>query len=767
MGETMEELRTLSDAELRDKLIEYGIADGPVTKTTRDLFIRRLNGVMEAGANGSLREEALETRRPSSTRRRSVAVNGVKDSKPKTRQRVSLAPPVQVESKTDDSDDYEAEMPEKKSTSRLVQVKSNRKSLNGKQSPSTVSDVISDDDLRAKLTMFQIPCPVITMSNKPILIKKLNHASAKLRRESKGTSPLRATFKPTQPEADEVQETDEDIPDNSRLPPKPEKKKSSPVLSYSQLHSLTLGNQSSTLNESYLKMNTSIPNNNIINRFVEEQEHYDTGSDSEVESMTRKTNTRKSWGISSVFPSQLFSTTKATGKQAKSFLENLKAKLSIMWQWQFIAVILPLLAVLFFTVLAAFYIKASYNDQYELKDPAVSTRTLVDLDPTHRRIIQDMVSFLEKRVAQQICNQEETKPFTSEVLLHHMKMTESELETIKKCVHDYPYLGIHVENDVWSIPPGRLPLWCTVKTFLWNMLLSSIFVIVSFGVVIVIHFLVTAANRRREREEQEVYSIVEMIIDLLARHHATCLAENRADDAFLVVNHVRDVLIPIKEKMAKLKLWNKAVQFLEENESRVKPDVQHIQGDDLQVWRWLPPSACSPTKLSKLEAMSKEETDGSQAAAPVDRPKLWQGQAFSTDSSGVNSPPPYPLTQCLKVRNMFDAEVEVGDCWPVRIQDAILEKAEGGKILHLAVDRGSREGCVYIKCSRPEEAGKVYRSLHGWWFDGNLVTVKYLRPERYHYRFPDSIHASVPLQPSNDKRLSLPTKYWKSPLEHF
>jgi len=149
-----------------------------------------------------------------------------------------------------------------------------------------------------------------------------------------------------------------------------------------------------------------------------------------------------------------------------------------MWQWQFIAVILPLLAVLFFTVLAAFYIKASYNDQYELKDPAVSTRTLVDLDPTHRRIIQDMVSFLEKRVAQQICNQEETKPFTSEVLLHHMKMTESELETIKKCVHDYPYLGIHVENDVWSIPPGRLPLWCTVKTFLWNMLLSSIFVIV-------------------------------------------------------------------------------------------------------------------------------------------------------------------------------------------------------------------------------------------------------------------------------------------------
>ena len=67
---------------------------------------------------------------------------------------------------------------------------------------------------------------------------------------------------------------------------------------------------------------------------------------------------------------------------------------------------------------------------------------------------------------------------------------------------------------------------------------------------------------------------------------------------------------------------------------------------------------------------------------------------------------------------------EIGDSWPVRIQDAILEKAEGGKVLHLAVDKSSREGCVYIKCSSADEAGKVYKALHGWWFDGNLVTVK-------------------------------------------
>ena len=308
MGETMEELRTLSDAELRDKLIEYGIADGPVTKTTRDLFIRRLSGVMEAGANGSFREEVLETRRASSTRRRSTASNGLKDSKPKTRQRTSIVLTPPADSKTDDSDDNEAEIPEKKPSSKLPQLKSNRKSLNGKLALSNASDIISDDDLRAKLATFHIPCPIITPSNKSILIKKLNHASAKLRRESKGSSPIKATFRQSEPEADGEQETDEDTPDNTSFPAQMEKERSNPVLSYSQLHSLTLGHRNKP-SESYLKMNPSIPNNNIINRFVEEQEHYDTGSDSEVENIMRKTSMKKSWRFPSLYPNQLFSTT--------------------------------------------------------------------------------------------------------------------------------------------------------------------------------------------------------------------------------------------------------------------------------------------------------------------------------------------------------------------------------------------------------------------------------------------------------------------------
>lgn len=72
------------------------------------------------------------------------------------------------------------------------------------------------------------------------------------------------------------------------------------------------------------------------------------------------------------------------------------------------------------------------------------------------------------------------------------------------------------------------------------------------------------------------------------------------------------------------------------------------------------------------------------------------------------------------LRHFFLAQLrEFGDEWPVRVQDAILEKCaeEGVVALHISVDSASREGCVYLKCASQEDAGHAYRALHGWWFD--------------------------------------------------
>lgn len=38
---------------------------------------------------------------------------------------------------------------------------------------------------------------------------------------------------------------------------------------------------------------------------------------------------------------------------------------------------------------------------------------------------------------------------------------------------------------------------------------------------------------------------------------------------------------------------------------------------------------------------------------------------------------------------------------------------------------------------------------------GKLVTVKFLRLERYHQRFPDAVTTTIPLRPSNNEKRSL------------
>ena len=104
---------------------------------------------------------------------------------------------------------------------------------------------------------------------------------------------------------------------------------------------------------------------------------------------------------------------------------------------------------------------------------------------------------------------------------------------------------------------------------------------------------------------------------------------------------------------------------------------------------------------------------------------------------------------------MFDLEAFVEDeLLPKRIHNDILEKCMatcGGKanttILHIACDKKSKEGCVYVKCASNEAAGLVYQSLNGIWYAGRLLNVKFLRSDRYIERFPDSVVFNQPIKP--------------------
>uniref|UniRef100_A0A8C5QIL7 LEM domain-containing protein 2 n=1 Tax=Leptobrachium leishanense TaxID=445787 RepID=A0A8C5QIL7_9ANUR len=231
---------------------------------------------------------------------------------------------------------------------------------------------------------------------------------------------------------------------------------------------------------------------------------------------------------------------------------------------------------------------------------------------------------------------------------------------------------------------------------------------------------------KEDEKTRLMYEMVIKIIDVLKSHKEAC-SENKELEPLIGVPHLRDMLIPPSDRKKMTKIWDLAVDFLFVNEPRLHSETKKVAGEDVLVIKWNPPTPCE--KVSAVPS------------------KVWQGQAFHLDR---RNSPPNSLTPCLKIRNMFDPVVEIGDHWHLAIQEAILEKCSDNEgIVHIAVDKNSREGCVYVKCLSPEFAGKAFKALHGSWFDGKLVTVKYLRLDRYHHRFPQALSCNTPLKPSN------------------
>ncbi|XP_044136425.1 inner nuclear membrane protein Man1 [Bufo gargarizans] len=267
-----------------------------------------------------------------------------------------------------------------------------------------------------------------------------------------------------------------------------------------------------------------------------------------------------------------------------------------------------------------------------------------------------------------------------------------------------------------------------IVTVAYRLSLLLLGVAVVFGVLQYMRY----RWKKEEEETKQMYDLVVKIIDVLKSHNEAC-QENKELEPYRPIPHVRDSLIPPSDRKKMKKVWERAVEFLAANESRVRTEGKKIGGANFLVWKWTQPSTCE--KPSVIPS------------------KVWQGQAFHLDK---RNSPPNSLTPCLKIRNMFDPVVEIGDHWHLAIQEAILEKCSDNEgIVHIAVDKNSREGCVYVKCLSPDYAGKAFKSLHGSWFDGKLVTVKYLRLDRYHHRFPQALTCNTPLKPLNKQMNSL------------
>ncbi|XP_065058607.1 inner nuclear membrane protein Man1-like [Rhopilema esculentum] len=293
------------------------------------------------------------------------------------------------------------------------------------------------------------------------------------------------------------------------------------------------------------------------------------------------------------------------------------------------------------------------------------------------------------------------------------------------------------------------PLICRLKQASQMLTKYILGIVLGFGLLLAAYYVMKRRWMMDDEDTRLMFVYVERIIESLRRHHEAC-EHDRELPPYLPIPHVRDMLIPPRERKQKSRAWKKAVDFLSSTDARIRVETQRIAGEDFEVWRWI-----------GVMPSDKHVSGASNHLGPeVERGKFWQGQAFDKLEKVVRMPIITP-TPCLKIRYLHGGPVEKEEGWERHVRDALLEKCNdgGARILHVYVDVKSSEGCVYVKCDSLESAGKAFRSVYGNWFDGRLVIVKFVTLARYHQRFPDALTRIRPLNVSGDFPSSLS---WKS-----
>ncbi|XP_075470144.1 LEM domain-containing protein 2 [Ascaphus truei] len=142
----------------------------------------------------------------------------------------------------------------------------------------------------------------------------------------------------------------------------------------------------------------------------------------------------------------------------------------------------------------------------------------------------------------------------------------------------------HGASCVESSRP-RLGIGCRVKNAFYIALTNLFLAVLGLLLLWLVLVILRYHWRCLEEEEKMMYGMVERIIDLVRNHYKDYRLA-KAQHPFLGIVHVRDSIIPPQDRKRLRKVWDRAVQFLESNESRIRTESQRVAGEDLTVWRW-------------------------------------------------------------------------------------------------------------------------------------------------------------------------------------
>ncbi|KAI6170871.1 Inner nuclear membrane protein Man1 [Aphelenchoides bicaudatus] len=202
----------------------------------------------------------------------------------------------------------------------------------------------------------------------------------------------------------------------------------------------------------------------------------------------------------------------------------------------------------------------------------------------------------------------------------------------------------------------------------------------------------------REAQERRTMELVDRIADRV----------RSAGDSGIAEQHLRDNLLPPTRRTAQdLELWLAAVQFINNMDSRIRSESRLIKGVECNVWIWV--------------------------NAASDAIGGWQGPVERISPRASNTPSK-ALTRCLKMRGLVDERPE----YDGEIRREVYSMLHPARPSHFAINHQQNDPSVYLMFTEYSDAKAAFDIFHAQWFRGNLVSVKYVREERYAERFPET-----------------------------
>lgn len=295
------------------------------------------------------------------------------------------------------------------------------------------------------------------------------------------------------------------------------------------------------------------------------------------------------------------------------------------------------------------------------------------------------------------------------------------------------------QEDCLVISKPKLPITCTIQ----NKINTFFFIIGSLAIITAIVFIVKKVYQFmlyvKEKRRAQVDDLIREICNMLVE-----ITMHNGDKNYIIVNHLRDKIINPSKQSEMASTWKEAISYLQQNDSRIHFGVEQINGEDLNVIRWVEDSKSaskvSPQQVNQPKVLAKLQPTPSHATV-----KRWRGSAFD-HSNRIKDPP----TNCLKIRQMFDKYEITNPNLQTIIQDTILHKLKDKNCKVYDIQLDMKTCCVYMKCASCADAGTVHEEINGWWLDSGLVIVKFLKQDKYHQRFPSSMNACTPLHPSSN-----------------